>query len=363
VAENSVEVNRVLLVAPHMEPRGTSEYTLNLAKELKASGVHVAVFCCPGPMLEMLSRSGVRVQTFEHLENLRLRFGEQKRLLAASEEFSPQLAHGHSFRVAGPLRFLGKESGLPLVLTLHWLPSQARALRRFSRQLAGVIATTQAVREGLVNQCGVNRAKVRVIPNGIDVARLDARGITPIFRSRTPVVGCLGPIEERRGHKLFVQAASLLRARATDIHFVVAGDGEELRDLRKLIGNLGLERCVTLATDFAAYEDVLNALDVVVQSSQVDVSGFSILEAMGHGRPVIAFNTGTACEIVEDQKTGMLVPKGDVKALAGAIEYLIDNLDVARRIGERARRAVREKFNVRTNARETLQFYADILGS
>lgn len=363
MGKDSLQVKKVLLVAPQMEPRGTSEYTLNLAKELAASGVEVAVFCVPGPMLKMVERAGIPVETFNHLESFWLRFGERKRFLASVDGFAPQVVHAQSFRVARALRLLARRSALPLVLTVHWVPGRPRALRRLSTRLSGVIATTQAVREGLVNQCGVARDKIKLIPNGIDVARLEAGGIAPIFRSPVPVVGSLGPVEERRGQELFVRAASLLVRRGRSVQFVVAGEGAELPELRRLVASLGLERSVTLATDFSAYEDILGALDVVVQSSQVDVSGFSILEAMGHGRPVIAFNTGTACEIVQERTTGLLVPKGDVKALAAAIEELVGDVETARRMGENARQRVREKFNVRTLARQTLHFYEDLVSA
>jgi glycosyltransferase involved in cell wall biosynthesis len=82
---------------------------------------------------------------------------------------------------------------------------------------------------------------------------------------------------------------------------------------------------------------------------------------MGHGRPVIAFNTGTACEMVEDRRTGLLVPAGDVEALAGAIRQLISDKDMARQMGEAARGTVREQFNIHQVARNTMQFYAGIL--
>lgn len=357
------EVRKVLLVAPEMEPRGTSEYTLNLAKELKRLEVQVAVFCAPGPMLRMLHQAEVPVTTFERVERVSPLFGERKGFLKAVDGFSPELVHAQSFRVAGPLKLLSRRSDLPLVLTIHWRPESTRAFRRLSRRLAGIIATTQDVREEVVNKCGIERGKIRVIHNGIDVDRLACRDIPAIFRSRAPVVGSLGPIEEMRGHELFVRAASILVRRGTAAQFVIAGEGAELPGLRKLVGSLGLERCVTLATDFSAYEDILDALDVVVQNALVDVSGFSILEAMGHGRPVVAFNTGTACEIVEDKKTGLLVPKGDVKALAGAIQQLLNDVQMARHMGENARQTVKDKFNIQTIARQTLDYYRDILSA
>ncbi|MFO7957928.1 MAG: glycosyltransferase family 4 protein [Candidatus Brocadiia bacterium] len=356
----AVHVRKVLLLAPQMEARGTSEYTVQLAARLVDSEVKVNVFCVEGPSLAVLEREEVPTQVFDTLNGLRFRFAHGD-FLEAVQQFNPQVVHAQSYRASDALTLLSKETDLPLVLTLHGMPESPRALRKLSERLDGIIATTQSVREGLVNQCKVDRSKIEVIHNGIDMDALEQREVPPIFRGERPVVGSLGPVEEERGHELFVQAVSMLVRGETDAQFVIAGQGEELPDVRNLIDELGLERYTTLATDFAAYEEVLGAIDVVVQSSQVDVSGFSILEAMGHGRPVIAFNTGTACEIVEDSRTGLLVPKGDVRALADAIERLISDRDLARSMGRQAREAVRENFDIRLIARRTLQFYADIL--
>jgi len=360
MSREAVHIRKVLLLAAQMEARGTSEYTVQLAAQLVDSEVEVQVFCVEGPSLSVLEREGVPTRVFDTLNGLRFRFGHGD-FLQAVQEFGPQVVHAQSYRAASAVTLLSKEIDVPLLLTLHGMPGSPRALRKLSHRLDGIIATTQSVREGLVNQCKVDRSKIEVIHNGIDVDALDQRQVPPIFRGERSVVGSLGPIEEQRGHELFVRAVSVLVRSDTDAQFVIAGQGEELPEVRKLIDELGLERYITLATDFAAYEDVLGAIDVVVQSSQVDVSGFSILEAMGHGRPVIAFNTGTACEIVEDSRTGLVVPKGDVQALAEAVQRLITDRDLARRMGEQARETVRENFNIRLLARRTLQFYADIL--
>jgi len=355
------QVARALLVAPRMEPRGTSEYTLQLARELRGNGVAVSVFCVPGPMLPLLEKEGVPVETFEHLESSGLHFGERRRLFDAAVRFAPRIVHAQSVRVAGAVRMLSRRSDVPLVLTVHWRPRRAHMLARLSRRLMGIIATTQDVREELVNECGIDRSKVTVIHNGIDVARTGEHSVLPIFSGRVPTVGSLGPVEEQRGQGLFVEAAASLARDGPAVQFVVAGEGAELPGIRRRIRSMGLERQMTLVTNFGAYEEVVGALDVVVQSSLVDVSGFSILTAMGCGRPVVAFNTGTACEIIEDGKTGLLVPKGDVEALAGAVQGLLQDRDAARRIGESARLRVQDKFDIRTLARETLRYYASLL--
>jgi glycogen(starch) synthase len=184
-----------------------------------------------------------------------------------------------------------------------------------------------------------------------------------IFRSEVPAVGSLGPIEEQRGHELFVQAAALIAGDGARVQFVVAGQGDELPGIRRLVRDLGLQHDVTIAPDFATYVDVLGALDIVVQSSQVDVSGVSILEAMACGRPVVAFNTGTACELIEDGRTGLLVPKGDVDALAGAIRRLIEDKDGARQMALNAQERVKERFDIRAVAAETLGYYGTVLAA
>ncbi|MFO8007108.1 MAG: glycosyltransferase family 4 protein [Candidatus Brocadiia bacterium] len=360
MGKDTVHVRKVLLLAPQMEARGTSAYTVNLARELQESEVDVGVFCVPGPSQAVLAREGVPTQVFDRLSGLGFRLA-RGRFLGAVEEFAPQLVHAQSYRATTALKLLNRRTDAALLLTIHGMPASRRSLRRLSRGLDGIIATTQSVREGLVNQCKVNRRKIQVIHNGIDVDSVPEDAIPPPFQGRSPVVGSVGPVEERRGHELFAQAAAILVRGGSTAQFVIAGMGEELPELRKLVGRLGLERYMTIATDFAEYEEVLGALDVVVQSSLVDVSGFSILEAMGYQRPVIAFNTGTACEMIEDSRTGLLVPKGDVEALADAIRSLITDKERAQQMGRAARESVREKFNVRTLARDTLQFYGEVL--
>ena len=369
MADEAPRIERVLFIAPEMESRGTSEYTVNLAGEFKSRGVEVAVFCVPGPMLDALDKAQIPVTIFEYLESRWFRFRQAESLLAAAERFSPQIVHGQTVRVGRPLKALARHARLaadgqpsaPIVLTVHWPPRANRAFRSLAdRALSGIIATSQDVREALVNTSGVDKAKIAVIPNGIDVdAPSDAgRRVRPIFSGFCPVVGSVGPVEKARGHELFVRAAGRLVRSGKLLQFVVAGEGEELPRLCRLASRLGLDRHLTFVRDFASYDEILSALDIVVQSSQVDVSGFSILEAMARGRPVVAFNTGTACEMLETGKTGILVQRGDVDGLAQAIEELAENTERAREMGQAARTKVAQDFNIKKVAGTTLTFYA-----
>jgi len=356
-----LKIERVVLLAPRMEARGTSAYTLHLAQELRTIGVDVTVFCVPGPMLPVLKAAGIPVRTFKHLESPWLHRRRGRALLAAVRECRPQIIHAQSVRVSEVARFLVGRVDAPLVLTVHWLPRRRRRFRRLARRLSGVIATTHAARQEIVNHGGVDRARVKVIPDGIRVHEMDEDVVEQVLISRTPAVGSLGPVEAERGHDLFVHAAARLVIAGVKAEFVVAGTGSQVPQIRRLVRDLGLDHHVTIATDFAIYDDVVEALDIVVQSSQVAVSGLGILTAMGYGRPVVAFNTATACEIVEDGKTGLIVPKGQVDALTAAIRRMLEHREEARRFGQAGRLRAAERFDIRPLVAETLDYYAGLL--
>ncbi|MFP4026795.1 MAG: glycosyltransferase family 4 protein [Candidatus Brocadiia bacterium] len=357
----SGDPDRLLFVAPEMEARGTNEYVVHLANELQRRNLTVAVFGGPGAMFEVLKDKGIPSQTFERLGKLRMRSAERERFGEEIRKFDPQIVHAQTVRVARLVKQLGKQVDVPVVLTMHAPPRKVRAFRSIAEQVSGIIATSEDVREELVNECRVEKSKIVVIPNGIDIDAVAGEKTRPIFSSGSVVLGSVGPVEHARGHELFVRAASRTVGEGQRWHFVVAGKGEELPHLRKLRRELDLEECLTFARDFSSYDEVLDALDIVIQSAQVDVSGFSILDAMANGRPVIAFNTGTACEMIEDGRTGRLVPKDNVESLASAMQELASQPEKARRIGEGARRAVGEKFNIRRVADRTLEFYDRLL--
>jgi glycosyltransferase involved in cell wall biosynthesis len=359
--DKSVKIERVVLLAPRMEARGTSAYTLHLAQELRHLGVEVTVFCVPGPMLPVLEAAGIPVQTFRHLESPWLHWRRRKALLAAVQDCRPQIIHAQSVRVSEVARFLVGRVDVPLVLTVHWLPRHHRRFRRLAKRLSGVIATTHAARQEIVNHGGVDRARVRVIPGGICVHETDEQVVEQVLTSHTPAVGSLGPVEAGRGHDLFVCAAARLIVAGVKAEFVVAGTGSRIPQIRRQVRELGLERHMTIATDFATYDSVVEAMDVVVQSSQAAVSGLSILTAMGYGRPVVAFNTATACELVEDEKTGLIVPKGEVDALTAAIRRMLEQRDEARAFGRAGRLRAAEHFDIRPLVGETMDYYAGLL--
>jgi len=133
---------------------------------------------------------------------------------------------------------------------------------------------------------------------------------------------------------------------------------EELKNETK---KLGLEDKVFFTEMRSDIPQILNISDIVIVPPTLEVSLYSIMEAMASFKPVIATQIGGIPEVVADGKTGILFPKGDVDTLTKAVNYLISNPETRRRMGSLGRRIVEEKFNLNRHVEEFLDLYEELL--
>lgn len=349
-------IQRVALITPRLEQRGTSRYALNLARELAAAGVQVRVYGESGSLEDAFRHEGLDLRVWPGVEQPLWAPVQVRRLRAELLEFAPQIIHLNS-RVVIPLgRRLARLPG-KLVITVH-TPKRRRllAVSRLKR-VDAVIATSEAVREDLVNVGRIGKELITVIPTGVDVGRIAVDALQPLFSRPARMVGVIGPTEKNRGQEYFIKAIPAVVRGNASAHFVVAGCGDCLPALRTLAGSLGLDRHLTFIPDFARSEDVIGAMDVVVYTSLEDVSAYSLLEAMACGRPVVAFSTPIVCSIVEHGRTGLIVTKRNVAGLAEAVLRLLGDETAARELAENARAVIRERFSTSVIARQTLRVY------
>jgi glycosyltransferase involved in cell wall biosynthesis len=222
------------------------------------------------------------------------------------------LVHAHWL----PAGWVAARTGKPFVVTLHGtdvelgrrLPGLARVV--FARA-AAVIAVSTAIADA-ARALGAH--DVQVIPNGIEVPLSSGTEVAP------PYVFYAGRLSKEKG------VLELLDA-ARGLPVVVAGDGP-------------LRRRVPQAQGFVPRPELLRLLDeaaVVVCPSRREGFGMTCLEAMAHGKPVVATAVGGLLDLVVDGETGLLVPPRDGRALRGAIERLLADADLRRSFGAAAR--------------------------
>jgi glycosyltransferase involved in cell wall biosynthesis len=167
-----------------------------------------------------------------------------------------------------------------------------------------------------------------------------------------PRVAFVGRLNRSKGYEIFVEAARRVGERHADVGFVVAGSppqGEEWRqsDLTARAESSGLGDRIAVMGYLPDAPGLFDSVQIaVVPSLWPEGFGLVILEAMSAGCALVATNHGGAPEIVENEVSGLLVPPGDVDALAAAIERLVTDEALRRRLGKAGERRVKDVFTL-----------------
>ncbi len=276
--------------------------------------------------------------------------------------------------------WLDHRRGVPYVLYVHGKDvlkerrhaERRRHLRWSSRHILGraaaIVANSSAVAELVrtsLARLDLPNERVSVVHPGTDPERFrpDAPGAAT-WRARLgggPIVLSVSRLMPRKGVDTVLEGLSRVAARHPAMRYVVAGTGPEAERLRRLAADRGVREWVTFIG--AVPDDELPALyaaaDVFVlptreEPAQQEVEGFGIVfcEASAAGVPVVGGRSGGVAEAVRDGETGLLVAPGNAGATADALDRLLSDAALRRRLGEGGRRAVLEHYNWRRMADE-----------
>jgi glycosyltransferase involved in cell wall biosynthesis len=373
---------RVSLVLAESGTRvGESERVVwELATRLPPSRFDVRVWLSASPGVDELAESlAARDLPVDRLPEVGSRWDWRGMLATWSRlrRQRPALLHLHHVRPTADrfLASLANAAGVPhLVFTEHALarsPSPAaKALkRRELRRADAVTAVCGAVADGLVRDYGVDRGRLRVVPNGADPP--DEEWEWPTARRVRDDLGvgqfrplwvCAARLEERKGHAVLVESLTLLKARGLDFIVVLAGDGSLRGDLERRVAAAGLGERVRFAGQVDVVGPLLLAADACVLPSLWDGLPLSLLEAMARGRPMVASHVGGVPDVIEDGITGRLTSPGDAAALAAVLEDFHRRPDAARRLGQAGADRVRNEFTWPRVVEAFEAVYDEVLG-
>jgi phosphatidylinositol alpha-1,6-mannosyltransferase len=219
---------------------------------------------------------------------------------------------------------------------------------------AAVLANSRFTAQ-LVESLGVPSSRIRVIYPGVDPTRFtpDARphAAAALKPGGGPVLLSVGRLQRRKGHDTVIEAIAALRQELPDLHYLIAGDGQERARLEELAGARGVADRVTFLgeVDDAQLPGLYAACDIFVmpnRSDAHDVEGFGIvfLEAAATARPSIGGRSGGAPEAVLDGQTGLLVNGTDAFDLAQAVRVLAASSSLRASMGSAGRTRVLESF-------------------
>jgi glycosyltransferase involved in cell wall biosynthesis len=383
--EKSPTVWVVLDLAP--KKRGSMEAQLvTLAGRLAAAGARATfVFSKPTPawMATALDAIGVATRVLDF-----------RRAGAAAVQFTrwmesarPELVHFHFVRAYSPLVAVAKAVGARVLLHDHITlgqpvrPDHPRRTPVTSLLTRGYKRARAAALNGFVDrrlavsrfvadsvQCAefVADGKLGVIENGIDLTRFGAADGTSLREelragAGRKIVACVSRLAPEKGVDVLIRAMALV---GRDALLVLAGDGPDLDACRALAFALGLGDHVRFLGLRDDVERVYVAADVVVMPSLWDEAfGLVVVEAMASARPVVVTASGAMPEIVVHGQGGLVVPKRDEVAMAGAIGRLLDDDALRARMGQAARALAVARFGLPAWVERVMAEYAALLPS
>ncbi len=264
-------------------------------------------------------------------------------------------------------------SGYRRVVATEHLPMIRRRYRRFpvkflmSEAIDLFLVPAEASRRFLVQLHKIPWEKTRVIPLGVDQPGVPRPGLEEEIRAETGTprgticLGIVGSLTTRKGHRILLQALSLLAAGRLeadrDLRLWVIGEGEDRPDLEALVRTLGLGRWVRFLGARPDAATLMQFLDLLIVPSLIETTPFVILEAMSVSRPVVASRVFGIPEMIVDGISGSLVLPNDPENLARALLVLIENPSLREEMGIAGRRRYESLYTAQRMARATEAVY------
>jgi L-malate glycosyltransferase len=371
---------RVLQLIDSFNLGGSERQAVQLARLLSESGrfsVYVACLNSEGPLhTQARLVSAAKIPQFRLKSFYDANMAVQTRRFASFlKEHRIDVVHTHDFYtnvfgMAGatvarvPVRVASKRETVGVRS-----PMQERVERGAYRLAHSIIANSEAVRNALSN-AGVNREKVRVIHNGLDMAHIKAgdsnnpeavRAKLGLPSSRPLVTMVANMNLAVKDQPTFLRAARRVKQTIADAAFVLAGDGILTEQYKALVVELGLEADAFFTGACTNVPQLLAISTVCVLSSKAEGFSNSILEYMAAGKPAVVTDVGGAREAISDGESGFIVPIGDDGALAEKLCWILSNEESARTMGERARSVVEQQFSCAAQLRRTEELYESLL--
>jgi glycosyltransferase involved in cell wall biosynthesis len=369
---------RIAGVDPERNFGGGEVQVMGLMLELLRVGHEVELLCDPdGELWRRARQAGIACLPLKIRNSLDAAAGLRLRGRLTRQRYD--VVHFHTARAhaMAPYAF-GRAAALVVTRRMDYVPNRLFAPWLYNHMVDGVAAISEGVARALI-RAGVARQRIAIIPSGVDCARFapprgaerrqarEKLGLLP----HEVAIGTIGALVPRKGHRVLIDAIALARCEVSGnrvtatvpnrFRCFIAGAGPLRHELEQRIMQKDLARNVTLLGQLEDTATLLNALDVFVMPSLNEGMGVAALEATAVGLPVVASAVGGLTEVVDHQRTGVLVKPGDPSKLAQAIVRLATDEPARSAMGAEGRRRALRDWSIELMAQRTLKLYGACL--
>ena len=352
---------------------GAERELITIVHQLAQRGYHPIVVCpASSPLQQELAACGIETRNvpfpawrkfnpfFAYYKSIHL-------LESVIESIQPQIIHVNDIWWVPQTRRACRKSELPIVAHVRQEIEPPKVVQYELDKVDFVLPISKQIQRSLETG-GVSPYQVKTLYSGLELKRfsMNVNGSqirkTLGLSDAAVVIGTVANLFPRKGYDVMLQAMPIIHAKAPHAHYLIIGMGGNAyeQQLRRQVKQFCLEKYVHFLgfhSDFSC----LAALDVYVQPSRMEGLGIAVLEAMAMNRPVVATDVGGLPEIVQHQRTGLLVKPDDAHALAEAILTFLSDPERLRVFGAEGRRRVEAHFTVETMMDGLVQSYQYVL--
>ena len=351
-------------------PGGAETVFLDLAEHLNVEGFdNIAVIKGPGWVEDQLKKRGIPYTIVKPHGFLSLPY--YWKLLQLVRRQNVKLIQAHLLGSTLTYSLVSLVLGIPLIATIHgqvdinpnekWVWLKNRLMRLGVNRL---VAVSEQLADYIVKRRLFAKDKITVIYNGVQVDRYRQAPRDPAWLAQfglprdATLVGCLGNVRPAKAYHQLIEAAQLLGEEFPNLKFVIAGHQKPalMGQLEQQIARLGLEDSVRFIGFYPDTAKFLSQMDLFALSSTSEGFSIATIEAMASGLAVVATRCGGPEEIIEHQKTGLLVAKDSPAELAQGIRSLLTDPDLRARLGNQGKLQVAKRFSAAASRKE----YSDI---
>lgn len=359
---------KALLVDLETAWRGGQNQALLMLKGLRARGHEAELVAAKGSVLgERAHESGVTVHCVSR-ELFRIPAAWKVRELVASGGFD--LVHANEAHAVSAVWLAGAHKHVPFLISrrVGYPLGKSRASQARYEAAAKIVAISKWVADQVLAS-GIQREKVTVVYEGVEISPRLTEEQRKAARARwnvtpdVPLLGCVGALLPDKGQEWLIRALVQLRREFPRCKLLLAGEGPSRPTLERLAAELGLRDEVIFAGFVREIDTVYSALDAFLFPAFFEGLGTSLLAAMSHGVPSIAFNRCAFGEIIEHEKSGLLVSGPDVPEICCAVTKILRDADYAAKLGDEGRKRVEGNFSAEKMMNGIVRVYQEVLAA
>lgn len=363
-----------MMVAPRLNlgGGGSERQTIALANGFAREGCEVTVLLTDkkGDLISQLS-SEVKVVSCSSRSSLFSRF---RLIYEIAKTEKPDILYSRFWTTKPAMIFAGRVLGIKTVAVevsnikrslRRWPPVLRNAIgfaKVFCYKLADSIIVQSEKGKKSLARLGV-KEKTRTVHNGIEIERIEKcskeEATHRWFDEEIPVAVSMGRLVPSKGYENLVETLSVVNS-VTPLRLLLIGDGPLRGKIDSKARKLGVGDKIDFTGSIPNPHKYAVKCDVFICSSLFEGFSNSLLEALALGLPIVSTDHAFgASEIIENGRSGILVPVGDPEKMAEAVLRLLQDKTLAAKMGEKAKKRAR-KFSVEKMIRENLRIFREI---